>query len=299
MVTRRRKEAERSGGELEIFGEDLPSKTCAPEFITGPSPACATAAIGVPAFRGEFCWFVFPGSQWETTSPTGKLVEAQAFFRKYCFYFNFPQRTLAANRSDAYEEWYVEWRARVRQSVIPDRHLPALRRRLILQNPGKSSKEIDDLLEAEVLTTIRMASIPAELHNEFYREMVQLQAEVAGEGCRNTLIVFIDEYICFNPKPTRASACQLKGNQIGITAVDAASRNVLAHEMVHLLGKPAPNRGGKVTWEHERCSNSVLHVTRANWWEPFNFADLLSSSAYQEIIRNQNAADVRLIERVK
>jgi hypothetical protein len=284
--------------ELEIFGEVVDAK-CSPEFITRPPPVCSTERIEVPAFRGEFCWFIFPGSEWETTSPVGKLVEAQAFYRKYCFYFNFTQQTLAANRANEYEEWYAEWKARVRKSVIPDKHIPALRRRLVAQNPGLSSDRINNLVESEIRRILRAASIPGDLHEEFYREMVQLQAEVTGDACRNTLIVFIDEYICYNPKPTRASACQLKFNQIGITAVDSASRNVLAHEMVHLLGKPAPNRGGKVTWEHERCSNSVLHVTRANWWAPFPFADLLSSSAYQEIILNQNGAKVRLIEPVQ
>ncbi len=253
----------------------------------------------MPAFRGEFCWFVFPGSEWEATSPVPKLIEAQAFFRKYCLYFNFSRKTLAADRANDYEGWFADWKARVRDNVIPDRHIPALRRRVVVQNPGLASAQIDDLVASEIRKILRAATIPAGLHDEFYRQMVQLQADVAGAGCRDTLILFIDEYICYNPKPTRASACQLKFNQIGITAVDSASRNVLAHEMVHLLGKPEPNRGGKVTWEHERCTNSVLHVTRSDWWVPFQFADLLSSAAYQEVIRNQNRATVRLIERVQ
>ena len=283
----------------EIYGEEVEEAECSPEFIVTPPPDCDTNTIAVPAFRGEFCWFVFPGSEWEKTSPAGKLIEAQSFFRKYCMYFNFSRKTLPADRANEYEEWYAEWKARVRRSVIPDRHIPALRRRLIAQNPGISPAQLDDLVEREVRDILRNASIPGGLHAEFYRKMQELQAEVAGTGCRETLIVFIDEYVCYNPKPTRASACQLKFNQIGITAVDAASRNVLAHEMVHLLGKPATNRGGKVTWEHETCTNSVLRVTRTNWWVPFQFADLLSSAAYQEIIRNQNRAEVRLIERVQ
>ncbi|HAB16499.1 MAG TPA: hypothetical protein PLX89_04770, partial [Verrucomicrobiota bacterium] len=214
---------------------------------------------------------------------------------------NFSEKTLPADRANEYEQWYADWKAAVRQSVIPDRHVPGLRRRLVATNPGASSERIDELVADEIRQILRNATIPSGLHGDFYRKMQELQQEVAGTGCRNVLVVFVDEYVCYNPKPTRASACQLNFNQIGITAVDSASRNVLAHEVVHLLGKPAPNRGGKVTWEHEKCANSILHVTRSDWWRPFQFADLLSSAAYQEIIRNQNGLPpaARLIERVK
>lgn len=252
----------------------------------------------MPAFRGDFCYIVFPGSPWETTSPAGTLIAAQTFFAKYCMYFNFLERTLAPDDATAYEEWYAEWKGRVRQSIVPDRHIPGLRRRIIAQNPGLSPEQVERRVADEIRRILRNASIPGPLHGQFFRKMKELQDQVAGSDCKHTLIVFIDEYVCYNPKPTRTSACQLTFNQIGITAVDAGSPNVLAHEMVHLLGKPRPNRGGKITWEHERCPDSVLRTTRRNWWRTYTFADLLSSAAYQEIIRNQNRATVRLIERI-
>ena len=283
----------------KIYGEEIDPSKCEPEFILTPTPECKTGTNEVPPFRGEFCYIIFPGSAWETVSPNGKLIEAQNFFEKYCMYFNFQERTLSPRKTNKYEEWYAKWKARVRRSTVPPKHIPGLRRRLIAQNPGLSSDEIDDLVEAEIKDILRNASIPGKLHGQFYRKMKKLQRDVAGRRCKRTLIVFIDEYICYNPKPTRTSACQLKFNQIGITAPDAASTNILAHEMVHLLGKPARNRGGKITWEHEKCTNSVLHVTRAKWWQPFQFADLLSSAAYQEIITNQNRARTRLIRRIR
>lgn len=282
-----------------IYGEEIDANGCESEFIVTPPPQCDTKTLKVPAFRGDFCYVVFPGSEWETISPVGKLIEAQKFFEKYCMYFNFTEKSLPPKRADKYRKWYSKWKKAVRKRIIPDKHIKGLRRRLIAQNPGLSPAEIDDLLNKEIERILRNSTIPGKLHGRFYRKMRRLQRDVARKGCKQTLIVFIDEYICYNPKPTRTSACQLKFNQIGITAVDAASKNVLAHEMVHLLGKPTPDSGGKITWEHEKCPNSVLYVTRANWWRPFQFADLLSSAAYQEIITNQNNAPIKLIEKVK
>lgn len=283
----------------KIYGEELDANDCESEFIVTPPPQCDTQTIEVPAFRGDFCYIVFPGSAWETISPVGKLIEAQNFFEKYCMYFNFTEKTLPPKRAERYKKWYAKWKEAVRKNVIPDRHVKGLLRRLIAKNPGLSAAEIDKLLKEEIVKILRTSTIPRNLHTQFFKKMKNLQKEVAGKDCKRTLIVFIDEYICYNPKPTRTSATQLKFNQIGITAVDAASKNVLPHEMVHLLGKPTTKSGGKVTWEHEKCTNSILYVTRADWWRPFQFADLLSSAAYQEIITNQNNAQIKLIEKIQ
>jgi len=283
----------------KLYGEEIDPHNCEPEFIVTPPPKCEKAKIAVPAFRGEFCYFIFPGSPWETVSPVGKLIEAQIFFEKYCMYFNFVEKKLSPKKTGKYKKWYEKWKAAVRRKTVPKKDERGLRKKLAAANPGKTPQQIDNLVETKIVEILRNASIPKKLYKAFYAKMIELQRVVAGKGCRQTLIVFIEEYICKNPKPTRTSACQLFFNQVGIIAVDAASKNVLAHEMVHLLGKPATDRGGKITWEHEKCSNSVLHVTRSKWWEAYQFSDLLSSAAYQEIIRHQNKSKNRLIKKIR
>ena len=84
----------------KIYGEEIDPHNCEPEFIVTPRPKCETQKIPVPAFRGDFCYFIFPGSPWEKVSPVGKLIEAQAFFEKYCMYFNFVEKTLSPKNSE-------------------------------------------------------------------------------------------------------------------------------------------------------------------------------------------------------
>ncbi|MBM82765.1 MAG: hypothetical protein CMJ78_19560 [Planctomycetaceae bacterium] len=280
---------------IKIYGEELPER-CDIELIVKPPPTCRKEVRTVPSYSGKICYIVFPGSTWEQNSPAGVIRDAQTFFEKYCIYLNFEEKQLSKRQQKRYKKWYLRWKERLRRSIVPRRHLKGLKKRLKAQNPNLSQNDLNQLLDKTVEDIVKRASIPKRLHSSFYRKMRSLHKKVARK-CKRTLVVFIDEYICYNPKPTRASATQLRFNQIGITAPDRRSHNILAHELVHLLGKPKTYRGGTTSWEHQKCPNSVMRVTRDKWYVPYNFANDLTIQNYAEMIRNR--AGVKLIQKVK
>lgn len=285
----------RDGPKPKMYGEEIDDSLCNSEFVVTPPQGCEVRELVPPdSYRGKICYVIFPGSEWETNSPVPKIIEAQEFFEKYCIFLNFEERVLTDDQKNRFRKAYKNWKQAIRDYRFKPGHIRNLRKTIKQQNPGLSDAEIDTKVEERIEEILRDLSLPKSAHRSFLSAMWDLQKAVSGGGgCKETLVVFIDEYICQNPKPTRVSASQQKFNQIGITFPDIASDNILAHELVHLLGKNATDgTGSKITWEHNKCPNVVLHTTRGKWWQSYDFAEHLSYKEYMVIIKNRAGVDL-------
>ena len=281
-----------------IYGEEIENELCTQEFIVLPKPKCKLQKIEIPdIYRGNICYLVFPGSQWEKNSPVSKIIEAQEFYAKYCIYLNFEEIVLSPKNKKKYKKWYKQWSEQLRNKIFPKGHVNELKKKIKAKNLGISKEDLEIKTEEAITEKLKDISIPEGFYTPFYKTMEGLQKAAKKKGCNKTLVVFIDEYICRNPKPTRVSATQLHFNQTGITFLDNGSKNILAHELAHLLGKkPSNGRGSQITWEHNKCTNAVLHTSRGKWWQSYNFADYLSFDEYKIMVKNK--AGVKLIKKI-
>jgi len=284
----------------KIYGEEIDDSLCTSKFVVTPPPDCEVKELSPPnSYRGKICYIVFPGSEWETNSPVPKIIEAQEFFEKYCIFLNFEERTLSPDLEEKFSKAYKKWKKGIRDYRFKPRQIRDLRKTIRQKNPNFSPDEIEARVEERIEEILREMSLPKSAHRSFFKAMKDLQkAVLRHNGCKETLVVFIDEYVCRNPKPTRISACQKVFNQIGITYPDNASHNILAHELVHLLGKNATDgTGPKITWEHSKCTTAVLHTTRSKWWKSYDFAEYLSYEEYMAIIKYR--AGIGLITKIE
>ncbi len=280
-----------------VYGEEIDGKVrCIPEFIVPANP-CRFDTKPVNSYMGKICYIVFPGSKWETTSPVPKIREAQELYASYCIYLNFEEKKVSRKVKRKMELWYKIWLDSLRNSIIPKGHEKGIRKEIKAKNPNFTQQELDEAVEKRIESKLYSSTMPDSLHEDFRQKMLGLQ-QTCYRGCKGTLVVFMDQYICKNPRPTRVSACQRDFNQIGIVFLDNGSKNILAHELVHLLGKEKPDIPGGVTWgHHEICREEVNYCTRGKWWNTYQFGDYLTYENYFEIIKNK--AGVKLFKRIK
>ena len=284
-----------------IYGEEIDDNTCSPEFIVTPPPECKLEKKEIPdIYKGKICYIVFPGSQWEKNSPVPKIIEAQKFYEKYCIYLNFEEIDLTPKQKKKYKKWYEKWHLKLRNRHFPKGHIRKWKKDMKKKYPDLTEEEIENRIEEEIKEKLRTITIPRGLWIDFYNTMYGMQKAASKKGCKKTLVIFIDEYICRNPKPTRTSATQLKFNQVGIEFIDNASNNILSHELAHLLGKnPIDGRGSQITWEHNKCTNAVLHTIREDRRKSYNFADYLSYEEYKIMIKHKaGIKKVKLIKKI-
>jgi hypothetical protein len=79
--------------------------------------------------------------------------------------------------------------------------------------------------------------------------------------------------------------------QIGINWVDSNSPYILAHELIHAIGKPAANSAGGVTWTHDsRCKNALSTINRKDSRMTIDLSDrFLDIAEYEEFLTNRCA----------
>ncbi len=104
--------------------------------------------------------------------------------------------------------------------------------------------------------------------------------------------MFMDEYIGGSDgRDTLVSSCQESMMQIGINWVDSGSSHILAHELIHAMGKPGPGSTGAVTWPHSsNCGNALSKVDRIDSRVTTDLSGrLLDVAEYLEIGQNKCA----------
>src|SRR5207237_786078 len=100
---------------------------------------------------------------------------------------------------------------------------------------------------------------------------------------------FMDEYIGGSDgRDTLVSSSQESMTQIGINWVDKGSSHILAHELIHTLGKTA-TLTGDVTWQHKsNCKNALSKVERTDARIPTDLSGrFLDIAEYLEIGKNR------------
>jgi hypothetical protein len=120
-----------------------------------------------------------------------------------------------------------------------------------------------------------------------FRGLVDRIQKVARDQKVKLLILFIDEYIS-DDRASLVSACTRAYQQIGINWVDSGSSYILAHELIHALGKSAPGTPGAVTWTHNSpCQNALSTVARSSRDTIDLSGRLLELAEYREIRTNK------------
>lgn len=278
--------------------DELP-ETCSPKFIVRINPPiCDLKKIKrKEKYFGELCYLIFPGSEWEGNSPIPRIKEAQAIYQKYCIFLNFKKVNLSDEDKNRLRKWYEGWYTRIFNDIFKPGHLKNLKKGIKAQNPTASDEEIDRLYQESIELSFNRTHFKKGFITEFIDEMIKLNRDY-GCGNNKTLVVFMNQYICNNGALVRSSATERYFNQIGINAADINSKNILTHELAHLLGKKSRVAGGELTWWHNQCENAILHQTRGEWYIPnSNMGDHLSIPEYQEICKN--AVKTKLLEEVK
>lgn len=243
-----------------IYGEEIDESACDPIFVNGiGANDCDPKGVDIPATcEGEITGFIFPGSQWmgDVGGAVKEINRTFEFYAKYCINLRLNQLNLGEPQLRNMQHWYENWYARVVQAVGGEAHIGS-------------------------------TTIPTQLTREFLGAMAKLQRLARRRGAR-LLVVFIDEYIT-DHRPTLVSGVRRNFQQIGINWIDRGSPYILAHELVHALGKPARNRPGPVTWAHNSpCQNAITTIQRTNSRSTIDLSNrFLEVAEFQEITTNR------------
>ncbi|MGI9482024.1 MAG: hypothetical protein ACR2OR_06675, partial [Hyphomicrobiales bacterium] len=242
-----------------IYGEEI-DDPCNPVFVNGiGANDCDPKGVDIRSTcRGTMTGFIFPGSRW-TNNVGGAIAEINRsieFFSQYCINLDLNQLNLKAAELAKMEAWYTSWYRRV------------------IRHVGGANR-------------LGRTSISTALNNEFLGAMAGVQKLAHKRGVR-LLVIFIDEYITDN-RATLVSGVRKNFQQIGINWIDRNSPYILAHELVHALGKSAHNQPGRVTWSHNSpCQNALTTIQRRNARRPINLSNrFLEIAEHREIVRNR------------
>jgi hypothetical protein len=252
-----------------------PGARCQPSFVDGTNqanPRCRPFPLELAQrCQGTICPYIFPGSQYDT--PRGRqfaaaeLQRATQFYGSYCIDLNVRNITFDPPTTNALQAAYAGWFAEVLRQVGGAGRL------------GRTS--ISDTNRANFAVIMRAVQEAA--------------GRIAPRG-EKLVVVFVDEYIGGSDgRDTLVSSCQEDLLQVGINWIDRASPFILAHELIHALGKPASNGTGLLTWVHSsNCRNALSRIRRTSSRRPVNLANrLLDVQEYLEIGRNLGAGTLR------
>lgn len=211
---------------------------------------------------------IYPGSEYDSVEgrkrADAELKRAVDFYAKYCIDLKIEEITFTKDEAKTAKDAYETWIAEVIQNVGGKDHL------------GKTALKVADI-------------------NNFKKiaNAIQKQANDQKPKAKEKLVVvFMNEYIGGSDAyDTLVSSCQDSILQIGINWVDSKSRFILAHELIHAIGKPAPDGKGDVTWDHKsKCKNALSTIARKNSRETIDLSDrYLDVSEYLEFGKNRCA----------
>lgn len=257
-----------------IHGEEIDDTPCPSQFVRGiTNNDCDPKEIPLDdKYIGEFCYLVFPESKWSYNqgAVNEELWRARKFFEKYCIYLNFKKIQLSPRNNRNMVRWYNNWYGR-----------------LVNQVGGAS----------HIGTTTIDSGLVTEFTNFVTDRKKGLEKLRRRNRCK-CLILFSDLYLSKTPRLTLGSANYESVHQIGITKNDMNSPDILSHELVHALGKSAPNTSGVITWDHNSpCQNAITTVQRDRWPGTIDLSGrFLEKAEYDEII--QNRGGVRILTKI-
>ena len=231
---------------------------CNPEFVNGiTNNDCTPRRTGINSrCRGEFHSFRYPGSSWTAARVDAEVQRAIDYFARYCIRLTRKTMTVGSTDAATLRNWYRDWYQRMTQAIGGVSH-------------------------------IGTTTVPTGLVDEFRNAMIDLQ-RLAGTKGANLLVVFMDEYIT-DHRPSLISGVCRNQHQIGINWLDRGSPYILAHELVHALGKSAPDQPGAVTWSHNSpCQKALTTIQRTDQRTTIDLSGrFLEVAEFQEIGTNR------------
>lgn len=249
-----------------------PEKKCSPKFVNGTNQANPDCDPKVRILNnrceGTIYKIIFPGSQYDSAGGR-KLADAEIkratnYYAKYCIDLTVEEITIPAKTAKILKDAYAIWFDEVVTQVGGKDHL------------GKTSISKENR---------------ANFH-KFIEKIQELAEEDVKPKGKKLVVVFMDEYIGgADGRDTLISSCQEDIHQIGINWIDRGSPYILAHELIHALGKPSTNKVGAVTWPHSsNCNNALSKVPRTDARSTVDLSGrFLDVEEYLEIGKNRGA----------
>jgi hypothetical protein len=217
--------------------------------------------------EGTIYKYIFSGSQYDTAqgkqAADAELQRAVDFYKQYCIDLTVKDVTFPDALNNRLKAAYSAWYADVLQQIGGASHL------------GTTS------ISAQNRANFRAVINTIQQH---------AQDDIQPRGTK-LVVVFIDEYIGGSDgRDTLISSCQEHIHQIGINWLDRGSPCILAHELIHALGKPAKDSPGSVTWiRSSNCSNALSKVRRTTRTTEDFSGRFLDVEEYLEIGNNRGA----------
>lgn len=258
-------------------GVPPPETKCIADFVDGTNqtnPDCDPKKETLDnRCTGKLYKLIYPGSQYDNAAgrklADEELKRATDFYAKYCIDLTVEEITLpdkvATGLKNAYAAWFAD----------------------VISNIGSKDK-------------LGKASIPGGDRDNFHRiaNTIQKHAqdEVKPKGLK-LVVVFMDEFIGGSDgRDTLVSSTQEGIMQIGINWIDSGSKYILAHELIHALGKSGAATVGAFTWPHKsKCPGKALsHIERTDSRVTVDLSDrFLDIQEYLEIGTNRAAGLLR------
>ena len=259
--------------EKEKPTEAAPETKCSADFVDGTNqanPDCDPKKRTLDnRCTGKLYKVIYPGSQYDSANgrklADDELKRAKDFYTKYCIDLTVEEVTFPAKTADSFKAVYTKWFDDVVSDIGGKDKL------------GKSSIPKGDLGT--------FAAIADKIQK-------YVEDDVKPKGLK-LVVVFMDEYIGGSDgRDTLVSSSQERMMQIGINWIDSGSPYILAHELIHTLGKPGRGTVGQVTWPHSsNCPKKALsHIERTDPRVTTDLSDrYLDVEEYKEIVTNHAA----------
>ena len=254
-------------------GAPPPETKCIADFVDGTNlsnPDCDPKKKTLDnRCTGKLYKLIYPGSQYDNAAgrklADEELKRATDFYAKYCIDLTVEEITLPAKVAAGFKNSYAAWFADLISDIGGKDKL------------GKTSIPAGDCANfRKIADTIQKHA----------------QDEVKPKGLK-LVIVFMDEYIGGSDgRDTLVSSTQQDIMQIGINWIDSGSKYILAHELIHALGKSGAAAVGTITWPHEsKCPGKALsHVERTDSRVTIDLSNrFLDIQEYLEIGANRAA----------
>lgn len=242
-----------------------PEEKCTAKFVDGIAQGHSNCTP-MEVTLGQRCELtinriIYPGSEYDSAEgrkrADAELKRTVDYYAKYCIDIKIEEITFTVAEKKKAKDVYEAWISDVIQNIGGKDHL------------GKTTIGTGDRKNFKKIT-----------------EAIQQQANDQKPAAKKKLVVvFMNEYIGgADGRDTLVSSCQESMLQIGINWVDSKSSYILAHELIHAIGKPSPDGRGSVTWSHDsKCKNALSTIERKDSRQTIDLSDrFLDVKEYEE-----------------
>ena len=193
--------------------------------------------------EGEFFYYFWPGSQWRTAEgkrrALAEIKRTIKWYDQYCIYLKSKPLEINEAVENRWEEDYNDWYQGIKHLIS-----------------ARATIQSDDVN--------KFRNMMNKLQSAAKKEVAKKKVIKKGKRKKDRLkllVVFIDYYITYH-RPTLESATTRGYQQIGIDWNDRGTDFILAHELIHALGKEEPGVPGSFTWDHESGCPTALSNLR-------------------------------------